>query len=133
MQIEPLECAQGWKHTMGEPLFTIFHPKKWYITSIMVCSKLKSWWNFLETLNKRKIALECAWQNFETQSSFWIIVNLDPMVRWRYFDKIDVHKVYNVHLFNDHSASCLWFMTHYQTKKNEKIIQCPPIKFYHFF
>jgi hypothetical protein len=43
-------------------------------------------------------------------------------------DKINVDKLYNIHLFNGHKASCLWFMTHYQTKKKEKIIQCPPIK-----
>jgi hypothetical protein len=83
---------------------------------------------FLENPKHKKIALECAWQDFGTQSSFWIKVKLDPMVRWRDLDKINVHKVYNVHIFNNHETSCLWFITHYQTKKNEKIIQCPPLK-----
>jgi hypothetical protein len=121
------------KHTMGEPLFTIFHPKNWCIISIMVCSKLKSWWHFLETLNIRKTILECAWENFGTRSSFWIKVKFDPMVRWKDLDQINVHKIYNIHLFNNHRTSCLWFMTHYQTQKNEKKIQCPPIKSYPFF
>jgi hypothetical protein len=93
-----------------------------------VCSKLKSWWHFLKTLNIKKIALECAWQDFGIQSSFWIKVKLDPMVRWKDLDKINVHKVYNIHIFNGHKTSCLWFITHYQTKKNEKIIQCPHLK-----
>jgi len=35
----------------------------------------------LETLNIKK--LECAWQHFWIQSSFWIKVKLDPMVRWK--------------------------------------------------
>jgi len=33
------------------------------------------------------------------------------MVRWRGLDKINVHKIYNVHFFNSHKAPCLWFMT----------------------
>jgi hypothetical protein len=39
------------------------------------------------------------------------------MVRWRGLDKINVHKIYNVHFFNSHKASCLWFMTLPNKKK----------------
>jgi hypothetical protein len=42
---------------------------------------------FFENPKHKKIALECAWQDFGTQSSFWIKVKLDPMVRWRDLDK----------------------------------------------
>jgi hypothetical protein len=35
----------------------------------------------LETLNIRKKNLECVWQHFKTQSSFWIKIKHDPMVR----------------------------------------------------
>jgi hypothetical protein len=51
------------------------------------------------------------------------------MVRWRGLNKINVHRIYNLQFFNDHRASCLWFMKHYQTKGNWKIMQCPSIKF----
>jgi hypothetical protein len=43
-----------------------------------------------------------------------------------------MHKIYNLHLFNGHRASCLWFITHTKPKKNENIILCPPIKSYLF-
>ncbi len=85
-----------------------------------MCSKLKSWWHFLKTLNIRNKTLKCAWQHFGIQSSLWINVKLDPMVKWRELRKINVHKIYNVHLFNSHRASSLWFMTHYQTKEKWK-------------
>jgi hypothetical protein len=32
--------------------------------------------------------LKIAWQHFGTQSSLWIKINFDPMVRWRGFDKL---------------------------------------------
>ncbi len=49
-----------------------------------------------------------------------------------------MHKMYNVHFFNGHRASCLWFITHYQTKNNNNnnnnniiiIIIIPPIKYF---
>jgi hypothetical protein len=59
-------------------------------------------------------------------------VKFDPMIRGKGLDKINVHKIYNVHFFNDHKVSCLWFMTHYQTQKNEKIIQWLAIKLFIF-
>jgi len=61
-------------------------------------------------LNHKQKTLECAWQYFETQSSFWIKVYFDPMVRWRGLDKIKVYGIYNTHFFNVHNVSCLWFM-----------------------
>jgi hypothetical protein len=50
-------------------------------------------------------ALEVAWQLFETQNSFWVKVNLDPRVKWKGLDKINVHRVYNLHLFYDNVGS----------------------------
>jgi hypothetical protein len=70
--------------------------------------------------HKKKKKLECTWQHFGVQNSFWMKVKLDSMVRWRKLDKINVHKVYNIHVFNGHKASSLWFMTHYQTKEKWK-------------
>ncbi len=98
-----------------------------------MCNKLKSWWHILKTLNIRKRTLECTWEHFETQSSFWIKVELDLMVRWRKLDKINVHKVYNVHLFNGHRASCLCSVTHYQTKEKWKNNTIHTYKIFSFF
>jgi len=39
-------------------------------------------WNFLKFAQK----------HFWTQSSFWIKINFDPMVRWGGLDKINVHR-----------------------------------------
>jgi len=50
------------------------------------------------------------------------------MIRWGGLNKINVHTIYNLQFFNGHKASCLWFIKHYQTKKTEKIMQCPFIK-----
>jgi hypothetical protein len=116
----PHPLIKGWKRTMGEPLFTSFHPKKWCRTNIIDVQWTRILMTFFGNLNIRKIILECTWQHFGTQSSFWIKVKLDPMVRWRELDKINVHKVYNVHLSNGHRTSYLWFMTHYQTKEKWK-------------
>jgi hypothetical protein len=66
--------------------------------------------------------LEFAQQHFWIQSSFWVKINFDPMVRWGGLHKINVHKVYNLHFFNNHKASYLWFMKHQQTKENWKKI-----------
>jgi hypothetical protein len=35
-----------------------------------------------------------AWQHFGIQSSFWIKINLDPKIKWKGLDKINVHRVY---------------------------------------
>jgi hypothetical protein len=41
--------------------------------------------------------LECAWQHYGIQSSLWIKFTLDPMIRQRRLDKINVHiLVYNL-------------------------------------
>ncbi len=87
----------------------------------------------METLNIRKKTLECAWQHLGIQSSFWIKVKVDPMVRWRGLDKINVHKIYMMYIFSTtiRHVCGLWHIT--KPKKNEKIIQCPPIKFLPFF
>jgi hypothetical protein len=42
------------------------------------------------------------------------------MVRWGGLNKINVQKVYNLQFFSGHSATCLWFMKHYQEKENWK-------------
>jgi len=42
---------------------------------------------------QKKKTLESTWQHFGTQSSLWIKINLDPMVRWRGLDKINVYKI----------------------------------------
>jgi hypothetical protein len=57
-------------------------------------------------------ALEFAWQHFGTQNSFWIKVTIDPIIKWKGLDKINVHRLYNLHFFDHHKASCLWFMKH---------------------
>jgi hypothetical protein len=61
-------------------------------------------------------ALKFTWQHFETKSSFWIKVNIDPIGGWRGWDKINVYRIYNLRFFDDHRASCLWFMKYYQIK-----------------
>jgi hypothetical protein len=76
---------------------------------------------------KQKIK-KIAWQHFATQSSFWVKINLDPMVRWRELNKVNVHIVYNLQFLNNHRASCLWFIKHYQTKENKNKIQCSFVK-----
>jgi hypothetical protein len=40
--------------------------------------------------------LETTQQNFGTHNSLWVKINLDPIVRWRGLNKINVHKVYNL-------------------------------------
>jgi hypothetical protein len=37
-----------------------------------------------------------AWQHFGIQSLLWVKTNLDPMVRWRRLNKINVHTIYNL-------------------------------------
>ncbi len=89
----------------------------------MVHNKLKSWWHLLAILNtqkKKKKTLKFTWQHFGTQSSLWVKINLDPMVKWRGLDKINVYKIYNTFFQQPLVASCLWFMKHYQTKENWK-------------
>jgi hypothetical protein len=100
-------CSSGWKHTKSEPLLF----KKGDVTSIIIHSKLKSWWHPLTNLNTIKKTLEFA-QHFGIQSSFWVRINVDPMVRWKGLNKINVHKIYNLQCFNGHRASCLWFIKH---------------------
>ncbi len=75
-------------------------------------------------LNHKQTTLECAWQHFETQSSFWIKVYFDPMVRWRGLDKIKVYRIYNT-LFQ--CPYCLMFMIH-ETWLKKKKIEMPTYK-----
>ncbi len=77
-----------------------------------------------------QIFLEFAWQHFGTQHLFLIKVNIDIIVR---LDKINVHKVYNLHFFDNHKASCLWFMKHYQIKENNNNNAKPTYKISSFF
>jgi len=67
---------------------------------------------FFDYFKHKQKNLKFAWQHFGTQSSLWSKINLDPIVRWRGLDKINVHTIYNLQLFNDHKVSCLWFMKH---------------------
>jgi hypothetical protein len=68
----------------------------------------------------KQIFFDFAQQHFGIQNYLWIKINLDPTVRWRRLDKINVHGVYHLLFFNGHRASSLWFMKHYQTKENWK-------------
>jgi hypothetical protein len=43
----------------------------------------------------KKKTLESTWRHFGTQNELRVKINLDPMVRWRGLDKINVHKIYN--------------------------------------
>jgi hypothetical protein len=61
--------------------------------------------------------LEFAWQHFGIQSSLWIKINLDPMARWKGLDKINVHKVYNLQIFNGHRA---WMFVVHETLPNKR-------------
>jgi hypothetical protein len=85
---------------------------------------------FFGNLKHKTKTLKCAWQHFGIQNSFWIRVKLDIMVRWRGLDKINVHKIYNVHYFNYHKPHVCdsWHIT-----KMNKILQCLPIKSPFFF
>jgi SOS-response transcriptional repressor LexA len=40
--------------------------------------------------------LKFAQQHLKTQSSFWVKIHFDPMIRWGGLDKINVHKVYDL-------------------------------------
>jgi hypothetical protein len=70
-------------------------------------------------------------------TTFWnskstLSQNLDPMVRWRGSDKIDVPIIYNLQFFmaiKPHVYSS-WNIT--KQKKIEKIMQCPFIKSFPF-
>jgi hypothetical protein len=115
----------GWKHTKGEPLFT---NKKWCITSIIVCSKLKSWRYSLAIINTRKKPLKLAWQHFWNSSSFWVKINLDPMIRWSEWIKL-IYIQYIIYNFSTAIRAHVcdsWNIT--KQKKIEKIMQCWFIK-----
>jgi hypothetical protein len=76
---------------------------------------------FQKILKHKKKTLEFAWQHFGTLSSFWIKVKFDPMVRWRELDKINVHKVYNVHFsmaIGPHVCGSLQITNQRKMKKN---------------
>jgi len=64
--------------------------------------------------------LKFAWQRIGTQSSFWIKNDIDPIVRWRGLDKINVHTLCNLHFSNDHRPHVCgsWNIT--EQKKTEK-------------
>jgi hypothetical protein len=47
-------------------------------------------------VNTSKKTLKFAWQHFGTQSLLWIKINLDPIIRGRGLDKINVQIVYNL-------------------------------------
>jgi hypothetical protein len=67
--------------------------KKWCIIIIIICSKLK-FDKFFGYFKYKKTTLKCEWQHFEIQNSFWIKINLVPIVRWRRLYKIIVYIVY---------------------------------------
>jgi hypothetical protein len=47
---------------------------------------------FFGYLKHKQKNLKFAWQPFGIQSLFWVKINLDPMVKWKGLDKINVHK-----------------------------------------
>ncbi len=102
--------------------WTNFHQTKWCIMSIIIGNKVRFLWHYLTILiisKKKKNVHDNIWKPK---------VHFDLIVRWRGLDKINVHKIYNIHFFNDHKVSCLWFMN-ITIKKIEKIMLCPLIKF----
>jgi len=64
--------------------------------------------------------LNFTWQPFGIQSLLWIKIDFDPTVKWRRLNKINVHTIYDLHFFNDYTASCLWLIKQYQKKENWK-------------
>jgi len=48
------------------------------------------------------------------------LILIYPMIQWKKLDKMNVHKIYNLHFFDNQKASCLWFMKYYQIKENWK-------------
>jgi hypothetical protein len=88
------------------------------ITNILVHSKLKFWWHPFDYPKHKQKKFKFTRHHFGTQNSFWVKINLDPMVKRRRLNKINVCRIYNLQIFYDNKASCLWFMKHYQTKEN---------------
>jgi len=66
----------------------------WCITSIIVQSKIKSWWHHFPILNTKNFKI--CMTTFGIQSSLWIKINLDPMIKWKGLDKINVHRIYKL-------------------------------------
>ncbi len=119
---------------MGESTLRVSHfsPKRWCIMSIIIHNKLKSWWNPLIILNTSKKNLEFAWQHFGTQSSLWVKMNFDPIVRWRVLDQINVlwkYITYNFFTTIGPHVCGSWNIT--KQKINEKIMECPSINYLH--
>ncbi len=81
-------------------------------------------------LNINKKIKNKKWRDkiLKLKGSFWVKINLDPMVRWRGLDKINVHRVYNLHFLYGHMVSCLWYMKDYQTNEIWKINAMPIYK-----
>jgi hypothetical protein len=100
-------CFQ-WGHEFGASILKV---EQFYQDGFRT---FEDWWN------KHTWILECAQQHFGTQSSFWIKVMFYLMFKFKELDKINVHKVYDVHFFKGHKVSYLWFMTHYETKRKMK-------------
>jgi hypothetical protein len=71
-------------------------------------------------LKHKQKNLKFSRHHFGIQNSFWVKINLDPMVWRKGLNKINVCIIYNLQFFYDNKASCLWFMKHYQTKENWK-------------
>jgi hypothetical protein len=51
---------------------------------------------FFGYFERKQKTLKFTWQHFGTQNLFWLKINLDPTIRWRGLDKINVHIVYNL-------------------------------------
>ncbi len=85
---------------------------------------------FFSYLKHKQKTLEFAWQHFGTQSSLWVKINFDPMVRWRGWNKIKVYRIYNLHFFTTIKphVCASWNIT--KQKKTEKIMQFPSIKYF---
>jgi hypothetical protein len=61
---------------------------------------------------------------FGIQILCWVKINFNSIVRWRGLVKINVYRVYNLQVFDDH----IRFHETLLNKKNWKIMKCPSIK-----
>jgi hypothetical protein len=62
----------------------------------------------------KKKTLKFIWHHFGIQNSLWVENNFDSIVRWKRLVKINIHRVYNLQFFDNHRASCLWFIENYK-------------------
>jgi hypothetical protein len=59
-------------------------------------------------------------QNIQELKVHFELILIYPRIQWKRLDKINVHKINNLHFFDIYKVSCLWFMKYYQIKENWK-------------